>query len=125
MIPFAKLPLFFVFYMCFMYLRLFPMLHRGLCLLHFLLQGLVHVVTWRTTIQILEHGAEAGGIAETAGIHHLRHVVLVVLEQSSCLLQADVSDETMWCLVGQFLHLAMQVNTTDAHLLCDDIHAEV
>ena len=35
---------------------------------------LVHVFAWRHAVHLLEDGGEGGGIAEAAGVHHLRDV---------------------------------------------------
>ena len=51
--------------------------------------------------------------------------MLAILEQFGCLLQSDVADEAVRRLIGQFLHLAVQVYTTDAHLLCYHVHTQV
>ena len=35
------------------------------------------------------------------------------------------SSVVRWRLIGQLLHLAVQVHATDAHLLCNQVHTQV
>ena len=86
---------------------------------------LLHVVAGRHAIEALEDGGEGGGVREAAGIHHLGDVHALVSQQAGCFLQADVTDEVVRCLSCQFLHLPMQVNAADAHLVGYHIDTEV
>ena len=90
-----------------------------------LLYGILHVFSRRTAVEILEHGAEACRIGETADVHHVGDALLAILQQLGCLLQSNVADEAVWSLVGQLLHLAMQVHSADAHLLGYHIDTQV
>ena len=90
-----------------------------------LLYGILHVFSRRTAVEILEHGAEACRIGETADVHYVGDALLAILQQLGCLLQSDVADEAVRSLVGQLLHLAMQVHSADAHLLGYHVYTQV
>ena len=76
---------------------------------------LLHIFTRRHSIYLLEHGGEAGGRIESAAIHYLRDALSLVTKHTRSLLHAQITDEVMRCLIGQFLHLAVEMHTTDTH----------
>ena len=90
-----------------------------------LLDFIIHIFSWRHTIEFLEYGRERGGIVKATSIHDLRDIHIMTSQQISSLLQSDVANEVMRCLACQLLHLAMQVYTADSHLVSYLVDAEV
>ena len=71
----------------------------------------LHISARRRAIKVLEHGAEAGWVGETAAKHDVCYRLVRVGQQLFDILQTGIADEGMWCLVGQLLHSAGQVHT--------------
>ena len=86
---------------------------------------LLHIVTRRHAVELLEDGGEGGRITESAGVHHLGDVLVLVCQQVRRLFQSQVTDKVVRCLVRQLLHLTVEVYTTDSHLVGNHVHAKV
>ena len=70
----------------------------------------LHIIARRRAIKVLEHGAEAGWVGETAAKHDVCYRLVRVAQQLFGILQTGIADESMWRLVGQFLHSAVQMS---------------
>ena len=86
---------------------------------------LLHILSWREPVHLLEHSGEACGAVESAAVHDLRYVLPLTAKKSCSLFQTEVADEIVWSLVGEFLHLTMQMYTTDTYLCAYHIDIQV
>lgn len=77
---------------------------------------LLHILSWREPVHLLEHSGEACGAVESAAVHDLRYVLPLTAKQTGCLFQTQVADEVVRSLVGELLHLTVQMHTADAYL---------
>ena len=85
----------------------------------------LHIIARRRAIKVLEHGAEAGWVGETAAKHDVCYRLVRVGQQLFGILQTGIADEGMWCLVGQLLHSAVQMHTTQSYFAGNHIHTQV
>ena len=85
----------------------------------------LHIIARRRAIKVLEHGAEAGWVGETAAKHDVCYRLVRVGQQLFGILQTGIADEGMWCLVGQLLHSAVQMHTAQSYFAGNHIHTQV
>ena len=85
----------------------------------------LHIIARRRAIKVLEHGAEAGWVGETAAKHDVCYRLVRVGQQLFGILQTGIADEGMWCLVGQLLHSAVQMHTAQSYFSGNHIHTQV
>ena len=74
---------------------------------------------------LAEYRGEVGKVGEANGIGHLGNIDFLLTQQSGCLLQADVADKLAGRDTRHFLHLTVQLGSTDAHLLGKHVDIEV
>ena len=86
---------------------------------------LLHIFTRGHAVDALEEGGEGCRIGETACVDHLRDVHILRGQKVGGLLEAQGADEVVGRLAGQFLHLAVEVDSADAYLFGNHIDAEV
>ena len=75
------------------------------------------VLLRRHTIEVLEHSRERGCILHSHSIHHLCDVLIAAGQEVCRLFQSYVAYKVTRTLVSEFLQLAVQMCTTDAHFL--------
>ena len=82
----------------------------------YLFRMLLHILSWREPVHLLEHSGEACGAVESAAVHDFCDVLPLTTKQSGCLFQTQVADEVVRSLVGELFHLTMQMHAADAYL---------
>ena len=73
----------------------------------------------------LEHGGEMGLVIESHSVGHLCDIDLLLTDETGSLLQSEVTDEVAGRDTCDLLHLAVQLGTTDTHLLGELLHVEI
>ena len=89
------------------------------------LEALLHVGGGRQSVKLLEGGREVVDVGKSRTRRHLVDALPLGCQEGGSLLEADVADEVARRLVGQFLELAVEVDTADADLLGKHVDAQV